>query len=105
MPLRSLPLHPTLIALAVILAYFNASIAAVQALPRLLLVVALVALAIQAVTTVVTRDRDRGAFLATIALLFLGDLIPLAILVAAAPVGMRLIRRIVGRRRRSPGST
>jgi hypothetical protein len=98
MPVRSIPIYPTVAALAIFLAYFTASIATVQALPRPLVVAVLVVLVLQAIATVVVRDRDRGAFLATIVLLVLTDLIPLAVLVAAAPVGVMLIRRVVGRR-------
>ena len=98
MPVRSLPIYPTAVALAIILAYFSASIATVQALPRPLVAGVLVALVMQAIATAVVRDRDRGAFIATIVLLVLTDLIPLAILVAAAPLGVTLIRRLVGRR-------
>ena len=98
MPVRSLPIYPTAAALAILLAYFTASIATVQALPRPLIVAVLVAFVLQAIATAVVRDRDRGAFLATIVLLVLTDLIPLAILVAAAPLGVQLIRRMVGRR-------
>jgi hypothetical protein len=98
MPVRSIPIHPTAAALAIILAYFSASIATVQALPRPVVIAVLVALVLQAIFTVVVRDRDRGAFLATIVLLTLGDLVGLAFLLAAAPVGVFLIRRIVGRR-------
>ena len=87
MPVRSYPVHPIAAALAIILAYFSASIATVQALPRPLVVVVLVALVLQAIATVVVRDRDRGAFLATIVLLVLGDLVGLAVLAAAAPAG------------------
>ena len=98
MPVRSIPIHPTAAALALVLAYYSASIATIQALPRPLIVAVIVALVLQAISTVVLRDRDRGAFLATIVLLVLGDLIPLAVLVAAIPAGVVLIRRVVGRR-------
>jgi hypothetical protein len=98
MPVRSIPIHPTAAAVALVLAYFNASIATIQALPRPLTVAVIVALVLQAITTVVLRDRDRGALLATIVLLALGDLVPLAILAAAIPAAVFLIRRIVGRR-------
>ena len=92
----SFPIYPVAAALAVTLAYFNASIATVQALPRPLVVAALVAVMLQAISTAVLRDRHRGAFFATIALLFLGALIPLAVLLAAAPMAALVIRRIVG---------
>ena len=98
----SFPVYPIAAALAVMLAYFNASVATVQALPRPLVAAALVAVVLQAIATAIFRDRDRGAFFATIALLFLAALIPLAVLLAAAPVAALVIRRIVGRERTIP---
>lgn len=98
MPVYSIPVHPALVAFALVLAYFIASIATVQALPRPLLAALLLAAVLQATGTVLMRDRHRGALLATMALLALGDLVVLAILLAAAPAGLFLIRRIVGRR-------
>ena len=94
----SVPIYPIAVALAVMLAYFSESISTVQALPRPLVVAVLVAIVLQAVATVVFRDRNRGAFFATLVLLVLGDLTLLALLLAAAPAGLFAIRRIVGRR-------
>jgi hypothetical protein len=92
------PAYPVAIAAAFILNLFTETWASVAAVPRPLLIAVSIAVALQAVFTLLARDRDRGAFWAAIVLLLAAGLSPLAVLVGGLPAAVLLARLITTRR-------
>ena len=93
------PFYPVAIAAAIVLVLFTDSTAAVAALPRPLLVVCIITLALQLVGSLVTRSRHAGAFISVLAVLALAGLPGLAVALLGVPFALIaaafILRRVV----------
>lgn len=97
----AMPVHPVLFAVAYIATLFANSTATVEVLPRPMVIAAGVALVVQLLLTIVTRDRGLGAYAALAALLVLVGLPQVSMMLAGVPlavvVGGIIFRRVVPR--------